>query len=379
MVAIDPSSARRRSRISLRFLTSRLIVIFGAVAGGVLLVHLREQLLFFGGHETIVVEAPAYYNPGIRSRLFDKECRYYLAESAIPNGGLGIFSAISITHGKIAVGVSRRPENLSYWYFVLTITHTLTHSLTTITTATLTTTLAITGKLLDPVGLAGDICIYVPDLKAKTDFVTHSWAQDVFFGQFEGRNPRAACEGFATLFNSLPQGVQNSKLISPRVQTNAGLNPGAGAITQYFGIQSSATDNIQAGSELTIDYGDFPYDENTIYTKPERPVTWLREHGMCVDNIEIRPAGDPEMGRVSESLSTNEVKSYCVYLTFSRFVYLLCRVHLRLGICGRGSSWHQHPCRHFGNDQTLSMETKFARTFPSHYLSIIIFSQTGRK
>jgi hypothetical protein len=129
MVAIDPSSARRRSRISLRFLTSRVVVILGAVAGGVLLVHLREQLLFFGGHETIVVEAPAYYNPGIRSRLFDKECRYYLAESAIPNGGLGIFSAISIAHGKIAVGVSHRPENLSCspsLTFTISLSHTLT-------------------------------------------------------------------------------------------------------------------------------------------------------------------------------------------------------------------------------------------------------------
>jgi hypothetical protein len=158
-----------------------------------------------------------------------------------------------------------------------------------------------TGEILDPVGPGGDICIYVPDLKAKTDFHTHSWAQDVFFGQFEGRNPRAACEGFATLFNSLPEGVQNSKLVSPRVQTNAGLdrnlNPGAGAITHYYGIQSAATDSIPAGSELTIDYGDFPYDEATTYTKPVRPVSWLREHGMCIDNIEIRPAVDPEMGR----------------------------------------------------------------------------------
>jgi hypothetical protein len=167
--------------------------------------------------------------------------------------------------------------------------------------------------LFDPVGLAGDICIYVPDLEAKTDFRTHSKGQDVFFGQFEGRNPRAACEGFASLFNSLPQGVQNSQLIAPRVQTNAGLNrrrnPGAGAITHYFGIQSRATDNIQAGSELTIDYGDFSYEENTVDMKPERPVAWLREHGMCIDNIEIRPAADPEMGRVSEPLSTNEKKT----------------------------------------------------------------------
>lgn len=214
------------------------------------------------------------------------------------------------------------------WVFHIVGRISLTHhhhslTTTTITTAT-TTTIAIIGELLDPVGLAGDICIYVPDLKAKTDFRTHSLGQDVFFGQFEGRNPRAACEGFASLFNSQPDGAQNSKLISPSVQTNAGLNrrrnPGAGAITHYFGIQSKSTDIIRAGSELTIDYGDFPYESNATYKKPERPVTWLREHGMCIDNIEIRPAADPEMGRVSEPLSTNEVKSYCVYLTFFRFV-----------------------------------------------------------
>jgi hypothetical protein len=309
MVAIDPSSAHRRSRLSLRFLTSRLIVILGAVAGGVLLVHLREQLLFLGGHETVVIEAPAYYIPGIRNRLFDQECRYYLAESAIPNGGLGVFSAKSIAYGKIVVDVLHRRENISYLF--LTLTHTLIITTTTSIITTLTTALATTGELFDPVGIAGDICIYVPDLKAKTDFRTHSLGQDVFFGQFEGRNPRAACEGFATLFNAQPEGVQNSKLISPRVQTNAGLsrrrNPGAGAITHYFGIQSSATNNIQAGSELTIDYGALEsgdFKENTVYTKPERPVAWLREHGMCIDNIEIRPAADPEMGRVSEPLST---------------------------------------------------------------------------
>jgi hypothetical protein len=125
MVAIDPSSAHRRSRVSLCFLTSRLIVILAAVASGVLLVRLREQLLFFGGHETVVIEAPAYYNSGIRNRLFDQECRYYLAKSAIPNGGLGVFSAKSIVNGKIAVDVSHRRDNLSYLF--LTLPHSYTH------------------------------------------------------------------------------------------------------------------------------------------------------------------------------------------------------------------------------------------------------------
>lgn len=102
MVAIDPSTARRGSQISLNFLTCRLIVLLGAVAGGIFLVQLKENVLR-GGQE-IIVEAPAYYNPGLRTRSFGPECRYYLAESAIANGGLGLFSAISISQGKIALG-----------------------------------------------------------------------------------------------------------------------------------------------------------------------------------------------------------------------------------------------------------------------------------
>jgi hypothetical protein len=120
MVAITSSSTRRRSRMSwARFLTFRLIVILGAIAGGIFLVQLKEQVLL-GDHKIIVVEAPAYYKPGIRTRSSGPECRYYLAESAITNGGLGIFSAISIAHGKIALGVSHRRENFSYSPSLLT-------------------------------------------------------------------------------------------------------------------------------------------------------------------------------------------------------------------------------------------------------------------
>ena len=180
------------------------------------------------------------------------QCRYYLAESAIPMGGLGVYTATDVPKGALA-----QPTP--------------------------------------------DICIYVADTPSGTAFHSHSWAQDVFNGAFEGHNPRAACEGFATLFNSLPESVKTSRLNPMPIQTNGGLhrqrNPGAGAISQYFGIWSQAVRDIPAGSELTIDYGDWQYDEKKKYKAPKRSVSWLRQNGLCMDNIDIQPATDPEMGR----------------------------------------------------------------------------------
>jgi hypothetical protein len=144
----------------------------------------------------------------LRSKVVDNnsQCRFFLAESAIPKGGFGVFTAIDIKSGELA------QTDL-------------------------------------------DICIYVADTPSGTAFLTHSWAQDVFNGSFEGNDPRAACEGLATLFNSMPPGVQTSKLISMDMQTNGGLHrakhPGAGAITHYYGIWSQATRDIPGGAELS--------------------------------------------------------------------------------------------------------------------------------
>jgi SET domain len=182
----------------------------------------------------------------------DDQCRFYLAESAIPQGGLGLFTTIDIAQGNEAQSMA-------------------------------------------------DICIYVADTPDCTAFHTHSWAKDTFLGQFEGWKPRAACEGFATLFNSMPEGVSTSTLVSHHHHTNGGLrrdhDPGAGAISQYYGITSTANRNIKAGQELTIDYGDWDYEEHKKYQPPYRQVEWIRQHGMCIDHIEIRNATDRTMGR----------------------------------------------------------------------------------
>ena len=73
-----------------------------------------------------------------------------------------------------------------------------------------------------------------------------------------GGKSRAACEGFGTIHNTMPNSMINTQIVSPKLPTNAGLHrdtsPGAGSITHYYGVHGKAIDTILPGSELTIFY-----------------------------------------------------------------------------------------------------------------------------
>jgi hypothetical protein len=251
MVTMNKSARADRRSIGCLSRT-QVLVLAGVIASAVFLV----QFMNGDGGISLFEAGMTSTSPSLRSRLDSLDCRFYLAESAIPMSGLGLYSAIDIPKGAMAQAMM-------------------------------------------------DICIYVADTPKHTDFHTHSWARDVFFGQFEGENPRAACEGFATLYNSMPPGVATSELRSMHIQTNAGLDrkthPGAGAVTHFYGVTSEAVRDVSPGDELTIDYGDMEYEQGKTYKPPKRTPEWLRTHGMCIDNIKIMPATDPQMGRVSKS------------------------------------------------------------------------------
>jgi SET domain len=242
------AAAAAASRSGLRW-TTALLVLVTVMAGAVY--HLTAAT---ATAVTASKDARAFVSTTSSQQLrgSDNECRFYLGESAIPGSGLGLFTAIDLQPGQEAQSMA-------------------------------------------------DICLYVADTPRRTHFETHSWARDVFLGTFEGESPRGACEGFATLFNSMPPGVQTSKLDLHQTHDNGGLrrdrDAGAGAMTHYYGISSVATRHVAAASELTIDYGDFTYKEGKKYTAPVRTVPWLREHGMCIDHIRIQTATDPSMGR----------------------------------------------------------------------------------
>ena len=90
--------------------------------------------------------------------------------------------------------------------------------------------------------------------------------------RYEGRNSRAACEGFTTNYNAVPDAMVNTELVSPV------LAPGAGAISHHFGILHGRAKNIlTAGSELTINYGDWDFDDepHKYSVQPHRVVSWL--------------------------------------------------------------------------------------------------------
>ena len=200
----------------------------------------------------------SYNNKPLRSLRQDygDECRYYLAKSAIPYGGLGVFTAKGILPGN-QVGMD-------------------------------------------------DLCIMVEHLPGseETHLRSHTWGSANVFGQFETKGKgvtKAACEGVGTLYNAAPYELANTHKGTITTHDNAGLHrathAGAGAISHYFGMTGVARDLITAGSELTVDYGDWTFDEDQVYVKPKRSVEWLWQNGLCVDNIEVQQATNPEMGR----------------------------------------------------------------------------------
>ena len=201
-------------------------------------------------------------------------CDFYLAESAIPHGGLGVFTAKPLEKGAPA-----QP-----W---------------------------------------PDICVYLTDANSRkgTEIDTHTWQKYRFGAQWLGgrTDPRAACMGLVTTFNSMGMKMYASARPAADpflIHTNGGLDrskdPGAGAITQYYGATSETTRNLDAGEELMLrDTGHGGDQYNLDAAKedgrqhlnietvppPKRAPEWLQKHGMCLDNLIVKTATDPSMGR----------------------------------------------------------------------------------
>eukprot|EP00536_Pseudo-nitzschia_multiseries_P016873 jgi/Psemu1/328368/estExt_fgenesh1_pg.C_12720001 len=207
-------------------------------------------------------------------RESNEQCGFYLAESAIPRGGLGVFTTLALKEGS-------------------------------------------------PAQAWPDICIYLTDADRSrgTEIDTHTWQSYRFGAQWlGGRRPvRAACMGLVTIFNSMGMGKYASArpAADPSIiHTNGGLDrsfdPGAGAITQYYGATSVVIRDLEPGSELVLwddghggDQYELDKEKNDgrseldieLVPPPIRSPEWLQQHGICADNIRVQPATDPSMGR----------------------------------------------------------------------------------
>jgi hypothetical protein len=128
MVAITSSSRREQPRTSWLTWIFRGSVITAAVVGGMVL---GEMLSFNNSNnDNFLVSETVFYTPGLRTDAF-QQCRLYLAESAIPNGGLGMFAGVGLPQGE-------------QW--------------------------------------GVDVCLYVADTPHGTHLSSHTWGHGTFFG-----------------------------------------------------------------------------------------------------------------------------------------------------------------------------------------------------
>ena len=200
---------------------------------------------------------PILHNPSDHQQ---DTCRFYMAESAVaPNVGLGMF-----------VGGTGLLEG-------------------------------------DMVGFP-DICLFVTEPPQQWSHLhSHSWSENMFFGPLYNYNQnhqlRIACEGYGTIYNTMPNSHVNVRIQSAIQQTHAGVtrnvHAGAGSFSHHYGIHGVAMDTIAPGSELTIDYYDWDFQgkDYTGLKRPQRPIQELQDNGWCIDHIEVRPSTVDGAGR----------------------------------------------------------------------------------
>jgi len=85
--------------------------------------------------------------------------------------------------------------------------------------------------------------------------------------------------------------------------------PGAGANSHYHDFTFHSTDEIEAGSEILMDYGIDWFKERATKRRLKSPknlfmlkhdIDWLRDHGICLDNIRVGRSTKRHAGRGGE-------------------------------------------------------------------------------
>ena len=159
-----------------------------------------------------------------------EDCGLFMAPSSIPNAGLGMFSAVNISHGArlfhpdLVVQAEDIDVNhrLRKWHY---------------------------GKMNEP----------------DTPWLIehYFWAAQNTLGQLEAADVQSVVPGLGMLANS-HTGLVNSILMRP-YQDGTGLrrqlDPGVGSMTTYHGLYFVASQDIEAGSELFVKYGDDWFEE----------------------------------------------------------------------------------------------------------------------
>jgi len=144
------------------------------------------------------------------------KCGIYLAESSIPNGGLGVFTIEFIP----------------------------------------------TGGHVGPEGLC--ILVNIPKDGGANQLWSHTHGCNSMFWGTENQG-RQFCPGISTICNTQMHKSNMALTNLPR-PSNVGLSrfksPGAGAISYQHAQNHLASSDIPAGAEVTYDYGEWKWTEN---------------------------------------------------------------------------------------------------------------------
>jgi hypothetical protein len=209
-------------------------------------------------------------NRPVNRRSVPMECTLILAPSTLGNAGWGVFSTIQRKRG-------------------------------------------------DPV-VYGDVVIQLSDLNVSTAdsmntmLLDYLWNVEETGGFYEGLTVASVLPGIGMVANGLPAPLHNVLPFVPRVD-EGGLtrldSPGAGAITHYHNYTFFAQKDIAPGGEIFVNYGSKWFKDRQPHLQLThslaedstsitiRDVEWLRQHGMCLDNLRPIPRSrlQPEAGR----------------------------------------------------------------------------------
>jgi hypothetical protein len=212
-----------------------------------------------------------------------EECGLFLAESSIPDSGWGIYTGKDLRKDEFI-----HPSDLAI-QAVDFVDHMLLRN-------------ELTGEEL-------------PQWK-MVDYVWHAWTT---FADNDAKSVDSFIPGLGMVANSHP-GLNNLINLGPQRIQGEGNN---GAYTQYQQQLFQAASDLPAGHELFADYGErgrvaddrtptisrrlhgaLPKTKEKATVRPSprasrdalRPLSWLQDHGFCLDQIEPKPSTIPSAG-----------------------------------------------------------------------------------
>lgn len=156
----------------------------------------------------------------------------------------------------------------------------------------------------------GDIVIHINDVIDHEGMIfflkQFVWRADEIGGLHEGHQVASVVPGLPMLTNLYWEKHHNAIHHQPdRDDANCSreTSPGAGCFTQYHNFTWYYRSNVEAGDEILINHSIDYIDQQEWFQGYEdkrrifKSVEWLRENGVCVDNIKPGNSKVPHAGR----------------------------------------------------------------------------------